>query len=220
MGKVGFIYETVNKVDGRKYIGRKSYSSNYGGGWQVYLGSSKSLKQDIETHGVECFERRIIEECDTYEELQQRELYWQLHYKVKEDPQYYNITYANEGFDTSGVRFTYTAEELKKIWSEERRLEKSNWMKDPKNNPNNLPHVRKQRSERLKKHNIFKDPEFIRRNKKLKGKSVAYLYNDVRYEFNSVTDAKLMFGNAAVSVRQTGFKKNMPFRGLKYVEQS
>ena len=220
MGRVGFIYETVNKVNGKKYIGRKSYSSNYGGGWQEYLGSSKPLKKDIVKYGADSFEKRVIEECDTYEELQQRELYWQLHYKVKEDPQYYNLVYANEGFDTTGVRFTYTDEELKKIWSKERRVEKSKWMKDPNNNPNNLPHVRKQRSDRLKKNNIFKDPEFIRKNKKLKGKSVAYEYEGVLYEFNSVTDAKLMFGNAAVSARQAGCKKNMPFKGLKYVLQS
>lgn len=220
MGKIGFVYETTNKVDGRKYIGRKSYDSDWGGGWEDYLGSSKLLKKDIDRLGVDSFERRILEECDTYEELQQRELYWQLHYKVKDDPMYYNIVYANEGFDTSGTRFSYTEEQLKEIWPEERREVASSKWKDPKNNPNNLPHVKKMKSERMKKKNIFKDPDFIRKNRYKNSTPATYIYEGVKYEFKSINDAKLMFGNAAVSAKAAGVKKNRPFKGLKYVQQS
>jgi len=209
---VGFIYITTNILNNKKYIGRKTYT----GDWQNYLGSSKLLQVDIEEHGRDCFVREIIEECNTYEELQQRELYWQLHYRVKESEDFYNITYATEGFDTSGSRFSYSKTELNRIWPEERRKKSSDHWKDPLKNPNNLKHVRTARSTRMKKHNIFKDPKFIKTNIEKKSNPFLLEYNGKLFEFKTQKAAIEVFGNAAISTIKGGVKKNNPYKGLVF----
>jgi len=209
---VGFIYKTTNLVNSRKYIGRKIYDDK----WKTYLGPSKLLLKDIKTLGSEHFSREIIEECETYEKLQQRELYWQLHYKVKESVEYYNLVYANEGFDTSGTRFTYSREQLEHIWSKERRNHQSDRWKDPNNNPNNLEHVRKERSTRMKikANNIFNDPEFIAKHC---CKAMTFEYKGIIYNFKSLKEAKSKFGPSAIRARTMGIKKYNPFKGLRYI---
>lgn len=209
---VGFIYITTNLVTNKKYIGRKKYI----GDWQNYLGSSKLLQADIESYGKNFFVREIIEECSTYEELQQRELYWQLHYRVKESENFYNITYANEGFDTSGTRFSYSEAELSKIWPEERREKSSDRWKDPLNNPNNLDYVRIARSDRMKKTTIFKDPDFIKKNVEKRYKPFLLEFNNTLFEFKTKKEAFKMFGNAAITAISKGVKKNNPYKGLTY----
>jgi hypothetical protein len=209
---VGFIYKTTNLINKKKYIGRKIYT----GDWQNYLGSSKLLQADIEQYGKDSFIREIIEECSTYEELQERELYWQLHYKVKESEDFYNITYATEGFDTSGSRFSYSKAELTKIWPQERRKKSSNNWKDPGKNPNNLKHVREARSKRMKKNNIFKDPEFIKKNVEKKSRPFLLEYNNNVFMFKTQKAAIEVFGNAAISAIKRGIKVNNPYKGLSF----
>lgn len=206
---VGFIYITTNKLNGKRYIGRKIYDGNH----ELYLGSSKLLLSDIKRYGASNFTREIIEECNSYDKLQIRELYWQLHYNVKEDPNFYNLTYATQGFDTSGTRFTYSPESLKEIWPDERRdLQRKKW-KDPQKNPNNLQCVKENKSERMK----LKNPSF-REDVKLKlSKPFVLEYNGVEYPFNNIAEAKKVFGSAAVQVRKRGVKKYSPFKGLKFV---
>ena len=48
----GFIYITTNNLDGKKYIGQKSYSMP---NWKRYLGSGIYLKRAIKKYGRENF---------------------------------------------------------------------------------------------------------------------------------------------------------------------
>lgn len=206
---IGFIYITTNKLNGKRYIGRKIYDGNY----ESYLGSSKLLLSDIKRHGICNFTREIIEECDSYEKLQMRELYWQLHYNVKEDPNFYNLTYTTQGFDTSGTRFTYSSESLEKIWPDERRdIQRKKW-KDPQKNPNNIQSVRENKSKRMK----LENPSF-REDVKLKlSKPFVLEYNGVEYTFNNRAEAINVFGTSAIQVRKSGVKKYNPFKGLRFL---
>lgn len=54
----GFVYVTINKINNRKYVGRRKYSA----GWQNYLGSGMVLKTAIDKYGESNFERVILED--------------------------------------------------------------------------------------------------------------------------------------------------------------
>jgi len=210
---VGFIYITENIINNKKYIGRKKYRK----GWEKYLGSSKLLKEDIVRYGLSSFKRTILQECNTFDELVKAEIKWQEIYKVKEDPNFYNLTYATEGFDTSGSHFTYDTQRKNLIWSEERRKKASDKWKEKNNNPNNLEHVRRARSERLKQNTIFKDPEFQQAVSDRQSKPYKLEYNGEIYVFKNTREAVKVFGNAGQSVKAIGIKKHNPFKGLKFL---
>lgn len=72
----GFVYIITNKIDGRKYIGkkffwatkrkqvnkvRKRYKAE--SDWKTYWSSSDELQADVERHGKENFIREIIHLC-------------------------------------------------------------------------------------------------------------------------------------------------------------
>lgn len=90
----GFIYITTNNLDGKKYIGQKSYSMP---NWKRYLGSGIYLKRAIKKYGRENFSREIIEECETREELNEREKYWIKYYDATNSDDFYNIAHGGDG---------------------------------------------------------------------------------------------------------------------------
>lgn len=211
----GFIYITTNIINNKKYIGRKKYSK----GWETYLGSSKLLKADIKVYGVESFKRDILEECANKESLAEREVFWQLIYNVKESSEYYNIVIANQGFDTSGTKFTYSEEHKNKIWSKERReLSRNRWL-DKNCNPNYKEDVRVQRSKRMKEStsNFFKSEMSRVLASRQNCKPFVLEYNGGDYYFENRFEAAKIFSISAVNyVIKTGYKVNNPFKGLKF----
>ena len=97
-----------------------------------YIGSGKLLKQAIKKYGKENFERVVLQECKTFEELSQAEIYWINFYNAVKDPDFYNLTYGGFGGNS---------DYLKDYWShlnkEERKICR-NWHKRNlcgKNNP-------------------------------------------------------------------------------------
>ncbi|MBQ2639208.1 MAG: GIY-YIG nuclease family protein [Bacilli bacterium] len=83
----GYIYETTNLVNGKKYIGQhKSSKLN-----KQYLGSGVIIAKAVEKYGKENFDVRIIEECYSKEELNEQEIYWIKFYNAVKDKNYYNV---------------------------------------------------------------------------------------------------------------------------------
>lgn len=111
----GFIYITTNNVNGKKYIGQKSYNQK---NWKTYLGSGIVLNRAIKRHGKENFSREIIEECKTKEDLDQREKYWISYYDAVNSEDFYNIALGGDGGNTIAGYSEEQLEEYKKWKSE------------------------------------------------------------------------------------------------------
>lgn len=94
----GFVYETVNKVNKMKYIGKCIYSRE--NNWETYLGSGLYLKRAIKSHGRENFERTILKEAYSYEELNALEELFLAKYEAAASEEYYNLKSTSIGGDT------------------------------------------------------------------------------------------------------------------------
>ena len=93
----GYIYETTNLINTRKYIGKKASNKFLA---ERYLGSGKILNQAIEKYGKENFRVKLIEECSSKEQLNEKEKYWIERYNSVNSTEYYNITIGGDGGDT------------------------------------------------------------------------------------------------------------------------
>ena len=83
----GYIYETTNLINGKKYIGQKKAENFLG---NKYLGSGILILRAINKYGKENFQVKFIEECNSKEELNKREIYWINYYNAVENNNYYN----------------------------------------------------------------------------------------------------------------------------------
>jgi len=102
----GFIYEITNKVNGKKYIGKKqcirkikrkplkgktrNRIDHRESDWKTYTSSSKELNDDIEKQGIENFEFRILKICGSKWELGYEEIKEQIARDVLRRNDYYN----------------------------------------------------------------------------------------------------------------------------------
>lgn len=91
----GFIYITTNHINGKQYIGQRKYDKKEK--WKNYLGSGIILTRAIEKYGKENFSKKIIEECETKEQLNQKEKYWISYYNAVESDNFYNIASGGDG---------------------------------------------------------------------------------------------------------------------------
>lgn len=82
----GFIYVTVNKVNGKKYVGQHiSWNENY-------LGSGHYFRNAIRKYGRENFKRVIIDLAKTQEELDEKETYYiNEEFNAAKSKDWYNI---------------------------------------------------------------------------------------------------------------------------------
>jgi Putative endonuclease segE, GIY-YIG domain len=102
----GFIYEITNKVNGKKYIGKKqcirkikrkplkgktrNRIDHKESDWKTYTSSSKELNEDIQKYGKENFEFRILKICGSKWELGYEEIKEQIARDVLRRDDYYN----------------------------------------------------------------------------------------------------------------------------------
>lgn len=112
----GFIYITINNINGKKYIGQKKYDKE--GKWKTYLGSGIILNRAIKKYGAENFSKEIIEKCYSKKELDKREIYWINFYDAVNSENFYNIASGGDGGNTIAG---YTEEQLNnyKQWKSE-----------------------------------------------------------------------------------------------------
>jgi len=89
------IYKTTNLINNKIYIGKTTRKS------LLYYGSGIVLNQSIKKYGKENFKREIIEQCDTFEQLNERERFWILELKSYDPNIGYNRSYGGDGF--SGI---------------------------------------------------------------------------------------------------------------------
>lgn len=93
----GFVYETTNRINNMKYIGKCIYGRI--NNWETYLGSGLYLKRAIKKYGKENFIRVVIAEAYSEEELNQLEEYYIKERNAVDSPQYYNIKQTSIGGD-------------------------------------------------------------------------------------------------------------------------
>lgn len=102
----GFIYEITNKVNGKKYIGKKqcvrkikrkplkgktrNRIDHKESDWKTYTSSSNELNEDIQKHGKDNFEFRILKICGSKWELGYEEIKEQIVRDVLRRDDYYN----------------------------------------------------------------------------------------------------------------------------------
>ena len=85
----GYIYKTTNLINGKIYIGQK-HSSKFLG--QSYLGSGKRFKDAVKHYGKENFKVELLEEIETKELMDEREIYWISHYHATNKEIGYNMS--------------------------------------------------------------------------------------------------------------------------------
>lgn len=92
----GYIYETTNLINGKKYIGRhKSEVFD-----SQYYGSGIYITRAIAKYGKEHFKVEMLEEVLTGEhDLNEREKYWIKYYNAQKSDKYYNIADGGIGGD-------------------------------------------------------------------------------------------------------------------------
>ena len=90
-----YVYKITNKINNRWYIGKHNGSD------PTYMGSGKVLKQAYKKHGLENFEKVILESCSSEQELNDREKYWIAITNATKDPESYNLAAGGSGGDLS-----------------------------------------------------------------------------------------------------------------------
>jgi group I intron endonuclease len=88
------VYKTTNLINGKQYIGRDMYNN------PKYLGSGKLLVKAIEKYGMTNFQKEILQECTSIDELKLAEEYWIKYYNAASDPNFYNILNSSTGGDS------------------------------------------------------------------------------------------------------------------------
>lgn len=90
----GFVYETTNLINGKKYIGKhKRYQNPKDPDDSWYLGSGKHLLRAVNKYGSENFSRVILCECTSEDDLQEKEKFYIDKYNAVDDPNYYNLVH-------------------------------------------------------------------------------------------------------------------------------
>lgn len=108
---MGIIYQTVNLVNNKKYIGKQWNTLN-----KKYLGSGKALKLAIKKYGIQNFRKDVLEDLiDDFTTLSEKEIYYINLYDAVHSKEFYNIASGGTGGKTVE----------KQIWTKESRKKAS-----------------------------------------------------------------------------------------------
>ena len=103
----GYIYETTNLTNSKKYIGQKKSSKFLG---NDYLGSGKIIKQAIVKYGKDNFKVKLLEACDTQEDLDKKEKYYIK--KLRDNYPIELIYNIAKGGNGGNLRYFYSSSQL------------------------------------------------------------------------------------------------------------
>ena len=87
------IYKTTNLINGKFYVGKDSKNN------PDYYGSGNLIIKAIKKYGKENFNKEILEECASNEELSKRERYWVTELDARNKKIAYNIAEGGDGGD-------------------------------------------------------------------------------------------------------------------------
>lgn len=91
---IGYIYLTTDLINGRKYIGKHKANQFEP---HRYLGSNKHLKARIAKYGKENFTCEMLQECFSFDEMNEAEKYWIAKYDALASSEFYNLASGGEG---------------------------------------------------------------------------------------------------------------------------
>ena len=95
----GYIYKTTDKVTGKIYVGQKKSNKFLK---EQYLGSGKILKSKVKHHGKENFLVEVLDTAETFDELNEKEIYWIDKLNARDPSVGYNIatggTFGDSGY--------------------------------------------------------------------------------------------------------------------------
>ena len=110
----GYIYETTNLINGKKYIG-KHISNKFDNN---YYGSGIGLKRALNKYGKENFKVVILEEVEDLSLLSKLETDYIIKFNAVKDNNYYNNSYGGEDEGWSGINKMY--KEKPDLWRRNR----------------------------------------------------------------------------------------------------
>ena len=122
----GYIYKTTNLITNKIYIGQKHSNLFLG---DKYLGSGKRLRDSIKHYGKENFKVELIEEIESKDLMDEREIYWISYYKSTDTEIGYNISQGGNVNRTmvgenNPFYGKHHSEEQRLIWSTTRKGQK------------------------------------------------------------------------------------------------
>ena len=94
-----YIYLILNKVNGKTYVGQRKSSKEWNN--DSYMGSGKLLKLAKKKHGIENFEKFLIQYCYSKEETDKAEKFWITEYRNRGKAEY-NIADGGQGYYAIG----------------------------------------------------------------------------------------------------------------------
>lgn len=101
------VYMTLNKVNGKMYIGMDSKNN------PAYLGSGKILLSAIKKYGSQNFVKYVFEYCENRKQLCERERWWISLFGAVENDKFYNIANGGQGGELSELHSLKISESLK-----------------------------------------------------------------------------------------------------------
>ncbi len=134
------VYLTTNKINGKKYIGYSTRNDD------SYFGSGPLILAAIKKYGKQNFEKIILEECSSLEDVSKAEIKWIEFYDAVNSEEFYNLSEGGYGGNS---------ETVKKYWeslTEEDRKARNSYMKTVDKTGKNNPMYGKSTSKFVKDH--------------------------------------------------------------------
>ena len=87
------IYKTTNLINGHFYVGKDKHNN------PEYIGSGILLQRAIKKYGIGNFKKEILEICESYKHMNEREKYWIKELNCCKSKNCYNISTGGDGGD-------------------------------------------------------------------------------------------------------------------------